>query len=152
MKAKKSQVIEEVLRYMESRFGIQRDVLADYELVEFKDVWITSKDVAKFKTKAIRRKGMRFARVFKRGYKLTTSAIQVFGRYATKNVVRLMKKEEVIDYIKGLNLKLGEEERAGAQDGQVIVKFNDDLIGSGLLREDILKNQIPKGRRINVRF
>jgi len=152
MCAKKSQAIEGALRYMEERFGISSDILSEYELVEFKDIWITSKEAAKFKTKVVRRRGLRFARVFKKGYKLTTSAIQVFGKYATKNVVNLTQKEKVVDYLKGLNLKLDEEERGGAKDGQVIVKSGNDIIGSGLLKGNVLKNQIPKGRRLKVRF
>ncbi len=151
MKVKGSQKIEEVLRFIESRFGIKREQLQPFELVEFKDIWIASRDAARFKTKVIRRRGLRFARVHKKGFKLTTAAMQVFGKHATKNVVILTNKDDVIRYVKGENLSIDRDgQKYPLEDGQVIVKFYDDIIGSGLLKGNTLKNQIPKGRRLNL--
>jgi len=46
----------------------------------------------------------------------------------------------------GKDVEVGEIE--GVERGQVIVKFKGDVIGSGLYDGRVIKNQIPKARRI----
>ena len=149
MKKGRSQVVNEVLKYVKERFGIEESVFDGYELVEMGDVWIATKEVATFKSKAVKRRGLRFARVYKKGFKLTTAAMQIFGKYATKNVITLKNLKEAEAFIGGRDLRI--ELPGVVTDGQVIVKFNGDILGSGLLKGDVLKNQIPKGRRIPLK-
>ncbi len=136
------------LEYIEKRFGIRKEVFEDYTLIDNGDIWVASKEMEKLKLKAWKRKGIRLARIFKDGVKMTTAAMQVFGHYATKNVVELDDTEKVKEFVAGRDVKVGV--LPGIEEGQVIVRYKDDILGSALYKNGKLKNQIPKGRRLNI--
>ncbi len=138
--------IKRTLSYLKNRFGIPEEVFDDYMLIEQKDVWVASKEAAGFPIRAFSRRGIRLARIFPRGVKFTTAGMQVFGKYATRNIVRLRNEDELERYLRGEDINVGDLE--GVQEGQVIVKWNDDILGSAVYRDGKLKNQLPKGRRI----
>lgn len=136
--------VNAALNFLERRFGIRREVFEDYALIEEKDVWITSKEASEFEMKFWRRKGIRLVRIFKKGFKFTTSGMQMFGKYAIKNVVTI-SEDELKRFLKGENVKIIVN---NVEEGQVIVKFGDDVIGSAIYKDGMLKNQLPKGRRL----
>ncbi len=137
-------MIEAVLKYAEERFGIKREVFEGYRFFsKGRDVWIVSGDVPDMRY--VNRMGLRFARGGMERPKLTTAVLQIFGRWATKNIVRI-GDEELEAYLKGLDLEVGEVE--GVERGQVIVMYGEDVVGSGLYDGRRVKNQIPKARRI----
>ncbi len=139
-------MVKAAVNFLKNRFGIDEEVFKDYALVEDRDIWVTSKESAEFEMKFWRRKGIRLVRIFKKSYKFTTSGMQIFGKYATKNVVNI-EKEHLEKFLRGENIRIGEV--SGVEEGQVIVKFNDDVLGSAIYRNGVLKNQLPKGRRIH---
>jgi len=137
-------MIEAVLRYAEERFGISREVFKGLRFfTKGRDVWVVSEDVPDLKY--VNRKGLRFARGGMEKPKLTTAILQIFGRYATKNVVKL-NDEQLREYLQGKDVEVGEVE--GVDKGQVVVVYGEDVIGSGLYDGRRIKNQIPKARRI----
>jgi NOL1/NOP2/fmu family ribosome biogenesis protein len=89
--------------------------------------------------------GLRFARGISKNPKITTAVLQIFGKFATKNIIYI-DEEQLKDYIMGKDVEVGEIE--GVERGQVIVKFKEDVIGLGLYDGRVIKNQIPKARRI----
>lgn len=136
--------IDEVLSYIESRFGISREVFQNYKFkVKGGDVWIFSKDAPE-NLNGLNRIGLRFARGLGKNIKLTTAVIQIFGRYATKNVYEI-SEEKLEDFLRGKDIEIGEVNNIDK--GQVIVKFGEDILGSALYDGKTLKNQIPKARR-----
>ncbi len=137
-------VVNSALNFLEHRFGIERSVFENYALVEDRDIWVTSKEAAGFEMKFWRRKGIRLVRIFKKSFKFTTAGMQIFGRYAKKNVVTI-GEEELGRFLKGENIKINVD---NVEEGQVIVKFGEDIIGSAIYRNGMLKNQLPKGRRL----
>jgi len=141
-----SQIVREALKYLKERFGIPEDAFREYALVDYGDIWITTKEAAGLPLKTWRRKGVRLVRVFKKGFKFTTTGMQTFGKYAKKNIIELQNKEEALNFLKGQDIKITETD---AIEGQVIVKFCEDILGSGLYRHGKIKNQIPKGRRMS---
>lgn len=137
--------IERVISYLSERFGIDPDVFKDYSLIVSGDVWVATKDAESLPLRSWKRKGIRIARILKKGIKFTTSGMQIFGKYAKKNIVYLDSEEEAVRFMKGEDIPYKGE---GADEGQVIVKYRSDILGSALLRGGKLKNQIPKGRRM----
>ncbi len=133
------------LKYIEERFGISPDQFESYAFYIQSDIWITSKEMENFDLKVFKRRGIRFLRVSKKGFKWTTAAMQIFGHLARKNMV-VLGEEDAQKFIRGLDLEVGELERV--EEGQVIVKSGGDILGSAIYRNGRLKNQIPKGRRI----
>ena len=138
-------MINRALKYARERFGIPDSAFSGVDFVESSGVWAASRRAAHYPLKHPVRRGIRFGRMFKRGVKLTTAALQVFGRHATKNVVPL-DLEAAERYLRGHDLNVGEVEQV--ETGQVIVLYDGHVLGSGMYRDGRVKNQIPKARRI----
>ena len=145
------QTIKEFLGFLEERFGIQKSAFSGFSFYEGPDKIyifsseIPSKDLAGFR---IVQTGIVGGRIFgdKERFKPTTNLLQIFGKFATRNIVRL-KESEKEDFIRGLDID-GEFE---AEEGFVIVKFGEAILGCGLYSSGKLKNQIPKARRLALR-
>lgn len=141
--------VNAVLNYLEERFGIPRNVFAQYDLIDEGDIWLVSKDVASFEIRTFRRKGLRLARFFKDGkIKITTAALQIIGKFAIKNIVYI-DENELLMYVRGLDI---ERTLSNVEPGQVIIKYKSDCIGLGLYQNGRIKNQLPKGRRIAIQL
>jgi NOL1/NOP2/fmu family ribosome biogenesis protein len=133
------------LKYVMDRFGIPESVFDGLDFAEQSGVWIGSHRTIHLSLRHPVRRGIRFARTLSRGVKLTTAALQIFGRHATRNLIHV--DLAVADlYIRGQDIKVGERE--GVENGQVIVVHHGHVLGSGLYRDGRVKNQIPKARRI----
>lgn len=137
-----------ILRYFKERFGISKKIFSDYSIIAKKEkVWIVSKDVLEKNLEGLRIEtiGLLLGRYFKRQNRLkpTTNALQIFGKYATKNVVEL-NEEEKEKYVRGYNLKKDLE----LENGYIILKFDSDILGCGLYKDGEIKNQIPKSKVI----
>ena len=89
-----------------------------------------------------------FARV-DRDVKLTTNAMQIFLRGATKNVV-VLRGGKVRDFVSGFDVV--PDEVVECDGGYVVVRTDHDVLGCGFLRRDsetwIVENLIPKSRRV----
>lgn len=142
---------EEILQYLEGRYGISREVFEDYVFIKRgRKIWIASKDIAdkKFSGLNVETFGMLFMRIEKK-IKLTTNAAQIFGKFAGKNVIEL-NRELAEKVARGYDLRENElkEIKSNAEDGYVILKYNSHVLGIGLKQGNFIKNTIPKARRI----
>jgi 16S rRNA (cytosine1407-C5)-methyltransferase len=139
--------MKEIEKFLKDRFGIEK-IPDEYVLINRGDIWIANKDVLNVKENLkFNRIGIRLIRVFKDGYKLTTSGSQIIGNFAKKNVLSLLSEEEVKKFISGEDIEGNFE---NMEKGQVIVKFNNDILGVALYDGEKLKNQIPKSKRIKL--
>ncbi len=89
-----------------------------------------------------------FARV-DRDVKLTTNAMQIFLRDATKNVV-VLRGGKVRDFVSGFDVV--PDEVIECDGGYVVVRSDHDVLGCGFLKRIsdswIVENLIPKSRRV----
>ncbi len=139
--------MKEALKFLKEKFGIE-SIPDEYVLINRGDIWIASKDVLNVQERIkFNRIGIRLIRVFKDGFKLTTSAAQIIGNLAKKNVLEISYEKDIWKFLAGedIHSKFDELEK-----GQVIVKFNNDILGIALYDEEKLKNQIPKSKRIKL--
>jgi len=138
-----------ILEFLKERFGIEEDVFNEVEFVETrKAIWMVPSEF-KFKEnqmflhlKKLNFAGLRLLR--KTGpdsFKPTTYALQLIGKYATKNTIEIER-----DVLKKLlddgYVKLD----SSTTTGFVIVRYKGLSIGCALLKDGILYNQFPKGR------
>ena len=135
----------EVIRWWSERFGVPEEVFEPYEFfMRGKNtIWAlrrTEKLPTGLKFEAL---GMVIMRKGKFGWKPTTNAIQVFGRYATRNVVELTE-EQMRVFVAGGDVEGPFE---GLEEGYVVVKYRGKPLGCGLYRRGVLKSQVPKVRR-----
>lgn len=81
--------------------------------------------------------------------KPATSFFQLFGKYVTKNVVRLTR-EQVKPFCAGEDLELTVEQMGGSERGYVMVVWEEHCLGCGLLKGTTLENQVPKANRLGL--
>lgn len=143
--------IEEVLKYFEERFGINKDYFNEYEFYKTsKKIWIASKGInsANLIDIPFESIGMHFATIDKKRkrFKISTDASQIFGKLATKNFVDI-SEEKLLDVLRGFDLINFE---SNAEDGYVLLKYKDHILGVGLKNGKFIKNMIPKERRLKI--
>ena len=135
----------EVIKWWAERFGIPEEVLEPYEfyLKGKGTIWAlrrTDRLPIGLRFEAL---GMVIMRKSKLGWKPTTNAIQVFGRYARKNVVEL-SEAQMRAFVAGEAI---DGPFKGLEEGYVVVRYKGVPLGCGLYRRGRLISQVPKVRR-----
>lgn len=110
-----------------------------------KKIWIASKDVFKKDLKKLRINsiGLYFGRFDKNKIRLSIEGAQIVGKDAKRNVCEI---EDFWSFIRGFDVK--PKKKIKCSDEYVIVKYKGDVLGIGKLKNDTLKNILPKSRRI----
>jgi NOL1/NOP2/fmu family ribosome biogenesis protein len=139
---------KKLIEEFRKRFGLPVNVFRAWALVEHnEDVFITTPEAASFDAIRPVRKGIRLARIFPHGFKPTTNAIQIFGRYATKNILDL-SPDQARQFINGEILELPfSESSTTVTDGFVIIRCDGFALGVGFFKNGVLKSQVPHSRR-----
>jgi NOL1/NOP2/fmu family ribosome biogenesis protein len=152
MKILNREEVEQIEEIVEKNYGIKIDLNQFLVLKTFEDkIWLTTKDILNLdlSTLPINSIGMNFGKL-KRNDKinLTVEGSQMVGINANKNIV-FLNKENYEKFMGGSNVK-PEREINCEQHNFVLVKFGGDVLGSSLLTEDVIKNLLPKSRRILI--
>jgi len=138
---------EEVLKYLEDRFGIEAFHFDNYEILRgVSNFWLFPKTeyLEKLKSLQVQTVGLLFMRQVSKYLKPTSAFLQRFGYLAKKNVVHL--SEEIISILKEKNKV---EINLDLEPGYVILKNKKWILGCGLylpgklfsyLEPKILKN------------
>ena len=79
------------------------------------------------------------------GVRLSIEGSQLIGNQATKNVFE-MNKEQADQWMLGQEIPVQIKEK-----GFVIMKFNDDFLGTGKASEGRITNFVPKARRLRFK-
>ena len=139
---------KDLFKEIEAQYGIEKPILDRYEYLERSDkIWLTTRcalshDLSNLKMEGI---GILFARR-SATLKLTTNAIQLFAKHATKNILAL-NQQDTQNYLRGLDLENITTENKFTS-SYVIVKSKNDFLGCAIYKDNRLKNQLPKQRRI----
>ena len=109
-------------------------------------VFIVNKDIARVDFNKIRINsiGLYFAAIRNNEIRLSIEGSQIIGPNAKKNVVELNEKE-TREWLKGYDIN-----KAIKGEGFVIIKHNDDYLGTGKVKEDKIFNFVPKNRRLKT--
>lgn len=144
--------VKRIIGFLEEKFGFPRRLFENCTFL-FKgrsSIWIfTGHPSAPEIVPRVETVGMRALRKTAKGVlKPTTVFIQAFGRYASKNIVELRSEEEVLEFMSG-GIVRGVFD---VEEGFVIVKFRDDILGCGLYSRGTLKSRIPKVWRVKPKW
>jgi NOL1/NOP2/fmu family ribosome biogenesis protein len=125
-----------------SRFGIPGSIFCSYIFFrKAQSVWaVNEASLPRLSYEAI---GMRIMNLKDRPWKPTTSALQVFGKHATKNVIHLDPINARI-FLEGKTLAI----ESVCEPGYVVVFYRGEVLGCGLYSHGKLVSQIPKERRM----
>ncbi len=138
------------LEYLERRYGIAQDLLADFEFYASANGRVIlgpklidpclSPDTA----------GLLIARIGNT-VKPSTNLLQAFGALVTRNFVTL-ERENAVRYIKGLDLEVTATEIGDTTEGYVLLKYLAFPLGCGLMQGTHIKNMLPKAKRVDIKF
>ncbi|MBS7641720.1 hypothetical protein KEJ40_00940 [Candidatus Bathyarchaeota archaeon] len=147
-----SEEVRRILDYLEERYGIPRSVFENYTfLVRGKNsIWIYSGHPSILELiPNVSIAGIRALHLsIKKTLKPTTIFLQVFGKYATKNVVELESEEEAVTFMSGGSIARYYD----VEEGFVVVKFGSDVLGCGLYSNGVLRSKIPKTLRVRFEW
>jgi len=131
------------LDYLEKRFGIAPEVFESVDLLERGiHIWAVAASPAFSAVMGwrVETPGIRLLRRTNFGFKPTTFGMQVFGRHASRNVVRL-PWEQAHRFAKGEAI----HGSFALEPGYVIVQVDEFVLGCGLYKPDgRLMSQMPK--------
>ncbi len=138
-----------VYDYFEQRFGLPRALFEPYGLYLASKgrLYIGPKKVPDMPK--IATIGLLAARV-SGTIKPSTNILQAMGRHVTKNFLEL-SREQALEYAKGSDVRLDAGQKAGANDGYVLVRYGSVPLGCGLLQQGTIKNMLPKAKRLSIR-
>lgn len=137
--------MKQAIELLRKRFGFPPEWLEGLGL--FKDqqtIFVGTREVMEFKLLNPLRRGIRLCRLFPHSVKPTTSAMQLFGKPAEKNVIEL-STEQARRLINGGSVEI----EAPAEDGFVILLWRGFIVGVGLYKKPTLKSCIPKNRPVD---
>ena len=78
------------------------------------------------------------------GLRLSIEATHMLKKQIKKSIIEL-NKEQLAEWLKGRDVELNSDIK-----GYVVVKSGDDFYGCGKLSNKMLRNFVPKERRINI--
>ena len=138
-----------VAELWDSRFGIPVEAFSGYRFFKkANSIWaISDVELPRLSYEAI---GMRIMNCKDRPWKPTTAALQVFGKYAARNLVHLDADSARI-FLGGKSQEVGEAAAMECEPGYVVVFYRGEVLGCGLYSHGLLVSQIPKERRLASR-
>lgn len=136
----------EVAELWHARFGIPPEVFLPYRFFrKAQSVWIMSDaELPRLSYEAL---GMRFMNLKDRPWKPTTSALQIFGKHATRNLVHLDDAMARL-FLAGESQATEEATEGEMEAGYVVVFYKGEVLGCGLYSRGRLASQLPKERRM----
>ncbi|MEM2121219.1 MAG: hypothetical protein QXU20_00990 [Candidatus Woesearchaeota archaeon] len=143
--------IKKIISLINERFGCNFDF--DFGMLKSSSgkIYLVTKDFSKidFRKLKISRVGIYFANYeekFKKNkIRLSIEGTQLVGPLSNKNVLEV-NETELRKWFFGEDLVV--RNHNNVSDGFVILKYNNDFIGCGLLKQGTLKNYVPKERRV----
>jgi len=136
---------KKILELLEVQFGINK--FHDFHIIQDIDnLFIFTGDIStmsldKLKVSQI---GMRIGKLNEGKLLLTVQGAQFFGPHANKNIIEL-SKEDARHYLKGEDIKTDKQDRI------YLIKSQDDFVGCSKVRNQIIRNNVEKARRIDCK-
>ncbi len=129
-------------KQLEDQFGVTEKL--PYLILENtkNKIYLLSTDYAKLDLKGLRvnNMAMYFGKKERDGFRLSIEGAQLVK--AKKNVIELTKSQANL-WLQGKDIPME------GNKGFVILKFGKDVLGCGALKNDILRNMVPKERRLH---
>ena len=139
-----SKETKEILKLIEEQWGAKLKLDYTFARNNKHRVFIVNKDISKidFSKLRINSVGMYFCDL-ENEIRLSIEGSQIIGPKAAKNIVEI-NESQVRQWLKGEDLEI-----KGDYDGFVIIKSNNDFLGTGKYKEGKVLNYVNKGRRVS---
>ncbi len=137
-----------ILEYLEERFGFDPQIFSGYAFYAgAKGRVYLGPSALPLAGKAIS-SGILIARTDPGKVKPTTNLLQLFGHHVKKNFIDL-DRAKAASFVNGEDIEMRE---SAADDGYVLLRYAAMPLGCGLLKNSMVKNMIPKAKRVAVKF
>ena len=145
LKILNSKEVKEILKLIENQWNAKLKLNYAFLKNNKNRVFIVNKDISKidFSKLRINSLGMYFCEINTPNIRLSIEGSQIIGPTATKNIVEI-NEEQTKQWFKGEDLEF-----KGDYNGFVIIKNNNDFLGSGQYKDGRVLNYISKSRRVN---
>lgn len=141
---------DEVLRYFETRFGISPSVFDGYVFYIGGRGRLYLGPMADMNGLKVATTGLTVARS-DGGIKPTTNLLQCFGSHVTRNRIELGREDAAL-FINGSDIRTDLAAIGDVTEGYVLVAYNGVPLGCGLLKQNCIKNMLPKAKRLNLLY
>ena len=134
------------LELLKKQFGFEEKLDYNFLINTKNKIFIINKDLVNIDMEKIRINsiGLYIAEFRNDEVRLSIEGSQLIGKNAKKNILELNDKQ-ARDWMKGNDLEIETKEKRF-----VIIKNNNDYLGSGKSTLDKILNFVPKSRRLNV--
>lgn len=141
-----SKDIKELMKLLNEQFGVE-EKLDFVFLKNNKDkVYIINREIEEldFEKLWVDSVGLYLGKFHNDGFRPSVEGAQILAPFATKNVIEV-SKEQKHEWLKGNDIDLPSSENKF-----VIVKSEDDVLGAGKVKNEVILNSVPKARRLFV--
>ncbi|MBI2133550.1 hypothetical protein HYU11_02610 [Candidatus Woesearchaeota archaeon] len=146
LKILNSKQVKDIMRILHDRWGFEGRL--DYAfLINNKDrIFLVSRDVGRldFSKLRVNSMGLYFGEFKDENLRLTIEGSQIIGPGASMNVVEISRKE-LFAWLRGEDLL-----RECDSSGFVIIRSGSDFVGCGRYSNGVIKNFVPKTRRVRT--
>lgn len=134
------------LEILENQFGFEDKLDYSFLINNKNKVFIVNKEIAGIDLNKIRINsiGLYIAEFRNNEVRLSIEGSQIIGPKAKKNIIELDEKE-AREWLKGKDIEKETEAK-----GFVMIKHDNDYMGSGKIRGSTILNFVSKTRRLNV--
>jgi NOL1/NOP2/fmu family ribosome biogenesis protein len=148
LKILNSKEIKEILKLIEFQWGAKLKPGYAFLMNPKNRVFIVNKDIQNIELEKLRINsiGMYFCEIDKLGIRLSIEGSQIVGPKAAKNIIEI-SEEQVKQWFKGEDLEVG-----GNYSGFVIIKHDNNFLGTGKYKNGRILNYVSKSRRINLQL
>ena len=138
---------ERIIESIKDRFGINelKELTENYGFLISNNnrVYIVSRDISNIDISKLNMNsiGMYFCDI-NEDVILSIEGTQLIGNKATKNIIEL-DEEQMKEWLLGRDIEISEN-----HEGSVILKYKEDFLGCGQIKENKILNFVAKNRRI----
>jgi len=147
LKILNSKEIKEIMKLIENQWNAKLKLNHAFLKNNKNRIFIVNKEISKIDLSKLRINsiGMYFCEIDKLGIRLSIEGSQIVGPLASKNVAEISEEQEK-QWLKGEDLEF-----KGNYSGFLIIKHNNDFLGSGKYTLDgRILNYVSKSRRITA--
>lgn len=139
-----SKELKPILALLKEQWGFEQTLNYAFILSDKERIYIINRavEMIDFSKLRINSLGLYFAEFRNNELRLSIEGAQLIGTHATKNVVEI-NHDELKQWLRGEDL----EKQSDVQ-GFVIIKYGNDFLGCGKIKEGKLLNFVPKARRL----
>lgn len=136
--------IKEIKNLIKEQWGCDFRTELAFLLSSKSKVYLVNRDIARIESSKLRIEviGLYFGELKNEELRLSIEGSQMIGPLAKKNVVELDERESRT-WLKGYDL-----EKEARAEGFAILKYDNDFLGTGKVKDKKILNFVPKNRRI----